>query len=357
MKIKILYTIPNFDTAGSGKVVYDLAKNLDKNKFEVHIACTHNKGAFFKEVEQLGLPIHFIETTCKIRPYWSIFNRIKPFKNFIKQNNFHIVHSWHWSSDWTEVVASRLGGAKFIYTKKAMTWGNIHWKIRSYLADYIVTTNPEMSYFFPNKKNQSIIPFGVDVDYFKSTNLDKNLINNTLNIITVANLVPVKAIEDIIHAIKLVTNPEIRFLIIGDDQHEYATLLKELVKKLNLENQIQFLGKKIDVRTYHNQSHLYIISSKREGLPVALLEAMSMGLPVIGSDIPGIRYVLNDFSELLFEQGNYNQLAEKIIHFCNLSAIEKEKIGQNMREHCVKHFSLQTFIKKHEELYLKIAKK
>ncbi|WP_348799484.1 hypothetical protein [Flavobacterium adhaerens] len=37
-KLKILYTIPNFDTAGSGKVLYDLAQNLDKDKFEVHIA-------------------------------------------------------------------------------------------------------------------------------------------------------------------------------------------------------------------------------------------------------------------------------------------------------------------------------
>lgn len=45
-KIKILYTTPNFDTAGSGKVLYDLAKGLDTAKFEVDIACKNNRGSF-----------------------------------------------------------------------------------------------------------------------------------------------------------------------------------------------------------------------------------------------------------------------------------------------------------------------
>lgn len=53
-RIKILYTIPNFDTAGSGRVLYDLAKGLDPNKFDISIACRHNRGSFFKEIDSLG---------------------------------------------------------------------------------------------------------------------------------------------------------------------------------------------------------------------------------------------------------------------------------------------------------------
>ena len=53
-RIRILYTIPNFDTAGSTKVVYDLIYGLDKTQFEIEIACQHNKGTFFKDVEALG---------------------------------------------------------------------------------------------------------------------------------------------------------------------------------------------------------------------------------------------------------------------------------------------------------------
>ena len=123
LKIKILYTIPNFDTAGSGKVLYDLAKGLDTTKFEVVIACTHNKGSFYKEVEALGFPIALIDTTTPLRPYFSFLSRVKPYKLFLKVQGIDIVHSWHWSSDWSEVLATKLAGVKFVYTKKKTTIG------------------------------------------------------------------------------------------------------------------------------------------------------------------------------------------------------------------------------------------
>ena len=53
LKIKILYTIPNFDTAGSGKALLNLALGLDKNIFEPHIACLNDKGDFFKIVKDI----------------------------------------------------------------------------------------------------------------------------------------------------------------------------------------------------------------------------------------------------------------------------------------------------------------
>ena len=119
-RIKILYTIPNFDTAGSTRVVYNLINGLDKTKFEIEIACQHNKGAFFMEVEALGFPIHIMETTTSYRPYFSLFSRLRPIVRFFKKNEYDIIHSWHWSSDWTEALAARLAGVKWIYTKKAM---------------------------------------------------------------------------------------------------------------------------------------------------------------------------------------------------------------------------------------------
>src|SRR5690606_29259689 len=126
-------------TAGSGKVVHDLVKGLDKERFEVEVACASNRGVFFKEMESLGVLIHIFKTTTSYRPYFTLFSRIKPIKAFFKENKYDIVHSWHWSSDWTEVIAARLAGAKWVYTKKAMSWGNRHWKIRSFLAHFIIT--------------------------------------------------------------------------------------------------------------------------------------------------------------------------------------------------------------------------
>ena len=52
---KILYTIPNFDTAGSGKALINIANRLDRSRFEPHICCSHDRGIFFKEVIASGI--------------------------------------------------------------------------------------------------------------------------------------------------------------------------------------------------------------------------------------------------------------------------------------------------------------
>ncbi|VXC31513.1 Glycosyltransferase involved in cell wall bisynthesis [Flavobacterium sp. 9AF] len=355
MKTKILYTIPNFDTAGSGKVLYDLAKGLNKDKFEVIIACSNNKGAFFKEVENLGLPIFIKPITKPLRPYYSFLFRLKEDISFIKKHKIDIVHSWHWSSDWSEVLAARLGGAKFIYTKKAMTWGNIHWKIKSYLSNFIITINDEMKNYFPNKSSQKLIPLGLDTNYYDPNLFVQKKDNSTFKIITVANLVPVKGIEVLINAVKLINNKNIYLEVVGDDRSTYASDLKKKVIALGLENHISFLGKHNDVRPFLAQADLYVIPTlnegRKEGMPMALVEAMSMGKSVLGSDISGINYVLKDFKNLLFEAKNEKQLAEKIKECFQMTMEERVNLGNRLRQYCLDNFSYDEFINNHEALY------
>ena len=119
-RIKILYTIPNFDTAGSGKVVYDLVKYLDREKFAPEICCFHNKGKFFTEVEKLGVPIHIFNVTTEYKPLVTFLFRVWKIRKFFKKHQFDIIHSWHWSSDFSEPLAAKLTGIPFVYTKKAM---------------------------------------------------------------------------------------------------------------------------------------------------------------------------------------------------------------------------------------------
>jgi len=357
-KIKILYTIPNFDTAGSGKVLYDLAKGLDKKKFEVVIACKHNKGSFYKEVEALGLPITLMDTTSPLRPYFSLLYRMKPYKLFLQVQGIDIVHSWHWSSDWSEVLATKLAGVKFVYTKKAMSWGNIHWKLRSFLSDFIITINDEMTQYFSYKKNQKLIPLGLDTNYYSPEHFEKE--NKTVfKIITVANLVPVKGLEVLIQAVNHVKHLDIHLDVLGNDEGDYAQKLKQMVKDLELEYKITFLGRQSDVRPYLSASDLYIIPTldegRKEGMPMALVEAMSMQVPVLGSSISGIHYVLKDFKHLLFEPNNTQQLRDKIVEFYTMSKSERLNIAKALRHYCITHFSLTSFIEAHECLYLKLA--
>lgn len=362
-KIKVLFTISNFNTAGSGKVVFDLVNGLDKNKFNIEIACEDSKGAFFKTVESLGVPIRIFTTKTNYRPYYSLLFRIWKISKFFKKNQYDLIHSWQWSNDWTEAVAARLVGVKWIYTKKAMGFKSKHWKIKSWIADFIVTINDEMHNYFPNKKAQALIPLGIDTDYYSPDGFDHANSSNTsfFNVITVANLVPVKGIEILIHAIKILNDPSIRLTVLGANDNDYGQKMIALSDELDMTGQIDFIGKKLDVRPYIAESDLYVIPTlnegRKEGMPMALVEAMSMGVPLLGSNITGINFVLKDFKNLLFEAGNSEELALQINEIKSLSRAQRMAIGTKLRDYCKDHFTMKSFIDSHEKLYKKLILK
>lgn len=361
-RIKLLFTTSNFNTAGSGKVIYDLIKGLDKSKFEIEIACGNDKGEFFKEIQTLEVPIHIFNTKTSYRPYLSLLKRIIQISRFYRKHKYDLIHSWQWSSDWTEALAARFAGVKWIYTKKAMGFDNKHWKIKSYLANHIVTINDEMQLYFPKKQRKTLIPLGIDTNYYSPEHFGDltHRTDSSFRIITVANLVPVKGVELLIKAINELNDPELQLTILGDDENVYGHSLKKMVRDLNLDQQIQFLGKKLDVRLDLYNSDLYIIPTlnqgRKEGMPMALVEAMSMELPVLGSNVSGINFVLKDFQQLLFEAGDVKSLAEKIKMIRGMPLEETLELKHVLRKYCIKNFSIRTFIERHEDLYFNIVK-
>ncbi|MCK7589896.1 glycosyltransferase [Subsaxibacter sp. CAU 1640] len=357
-KIRILFTTSNFDTAGSGKVIYDLVKGLNKSRFDIEIACGNDKGYFFETIKSLEVPVHVFSTKTTYRPYITLPVRILKLVKFFRKQRYDIVHSWQWSNDWTEAVASKMSGSKWIYTKKAMGFANKHWYIKSLLADFIITINDEMSQYFPNKKEQELIPLGLDTGYYSPIGFEKRA-SEVFRIVTVANLVPVKGIEFLIRSISMINDPFISVTIVGDDDSIYGEKLKELAKTLDVDSKVHFLGKKPDVRPYLADADLYVIPTldegRKEGMPMALVEAMSMGVPLLGSDITGINYVLKDFPELLFKPANVKALTEKILYMKNLGPEELSKIGIALRNYCQEHFTVNRFVAAHELLYEKLA--
>ncbi|MCK0125025.1 glycosyltransferase family 4 protein [Gelidibacter sp. F2691] len=360
--IRILLTTSNFHKAGSGKVIHDLVKGIDKNNFQISIACGNNLGEFFKEVEALGVPIYIYETKTQYRPYHNLYRRIWDISKFYREHQFDIIHSWQWSSDWTEALAAKLAGVKWIYTKKAMGFKSKHWKIKSYLADYIITINDEMRGYFPKKKQQSLIPLGIDTDYYNPSQFNNNqkLTDTKFKIITVANLVPVKGVEVLLTAIKKLNDKNLTLTIVGDYSNTYGEILIAKVQDLGMESYVDFLGIKIDVRPYIAQADLFVIPTlnmgRKEGMPMALVEAMSMGVPVLGSDISGINYVLKDFGDLLFPAGDVAVLSQKIKEIQTKNFNERKVIGFALRDYCISNFSSKSFINNHETLYRNLLK-
>lgn len=113
-KIKILFTIPNFDTAGSGKALLKIAAGLDKEKFFPSILCVRDHGEFFETVKSSGIPVHFIEYRSNFGNKLSGLKQCYKISKFIRSLGQDLIHSFNYSDDYSEALSSKLASVKWI---------------------------------------------------------------------------------------------------------------------------------------------------------------------------------------------------------------------------------------------------
>jgi glycosyltransferase involved in cell wall biosynthesis len=360
--IKIIFTIPNFDTAGSGKVVYDLIKGIDKSRFAPEIMVKHSRGAFFKEVEKLGVPIHIFDYETNYKPLATFPFRLLTVVKFLKSLEVDIIHSWHWSSDFSEPLAARLAGIKFIYTKKAMGWGNKAWIWRSRLSTQVIAINKDMmtEFFDPIPAiNACYLPLGLDTDiyteqeYSESTAEKHKISKDDFVVISVVNMVAVKGIEILIEAVIKADIPNIKLLLVGNDNSDYVDGLKNKYVKDHPE--IIFTGKQLEVRNYLSIADVFVIPTKnegkREGMPMAPVESMSSGIPVVGSRVSGVTDILEGFEDWIFEASDVEHLSQLLNSMNKMHKEDRRSLGRQMRRRVVEHYAFEKFINSREEIY------
>lgn len=371
-RIRVLFTIPNFDTAGSGKALLNIANGLNPAFFEAHIMCFHNRGAFFKVVENSGLPVHILNFTSNPRPISKMLKECWSVSRKLKKIAPDVIHSYHYSPDYTEAIAAKMAGIPWVFTKKNMNWGGKSrnaWRLRSFLARKIAVQNTDMlNDFYNGSEKVVLVPRGVNVSYFSpnetnEVDISPQFPNGQRLLICVANFVPVKGIEILIQAFNRLDEKHQNWslLLVGDDQNDYGQELNKLVTDLGLEERIKFSGKLLDIRPQLNRAEVFVLPTKdegrREGSPVALLEAMANGKIVIGSNIPGIRDQLVKFPDSLFEASDVDGLSAKLDYYMGKSREELKKLGNLFYQHVNLEYPIKKEIERHEKLYKSILKK
>lgn len=368
--MRILYTIPNFDTAGSGKALMNLAQRLNPNFFEPQIACLHNRGEYFKTVKESGIPVHVFDYISPCRPIpkmiagsWKVAGKLRALAP-------DLIHSFHYSSDYTEGLAANMARIPWIFTKKNMGWygaSNRAWKLRSMLAKGIVVQNTDMAeQFYNGSAKVCLIPRGIDSDRFAPRPPDLQLRKSMKTsveariIICVANMVPVKGVELLVEAFSKLKDrhPEWVVWLVGDVANEYGAFLIARVRELGLEDTVLFSGKQIDVRGYLDHAEVFVLPTKdegrREGSPVAMLEAMANAKVVLGSNVPGIKDQLCRHREHLFSAGNCVALENRLNSVMERSVDDNRQAGAEFRRFAVREFTIREEVRKHEEFYFQL---
>ncbi|MEN8128859.1 MAG: glycosyltransferase [Pseudomonadota bacterium] len=165
------------------------------------------------------------------------------------------------------------------------------------------------------RKKLFMIPNGVDPELLQFP-LEKQ--KKICQLLTIGNIVPNKGMTLIVDALYSISDNNISLNIVGDGVEKEK--LKGDVVRYGLCSTIKFIGFLPPQKIYEKLRYadILILSSYKEGRPNVVLEAMAAGVPVIASDIEGVRELIkNNVNGLLFEPGNSRELSRRICQLRN----------------------------------------
>lgn len=212
-----------------------------------------------------------------------------------------------------------------------------------------------------------VVPNGVDLRAFSGERLAYSTKPKTLNaipytLITTSRLVYKNGVDILIRAVAELVNPpaggqklDVKCLILGSGPDEKN--LKRLAKVLGVEDKIQFLGhiEPENVPKYLAQSDIFVRASRSEGLGNSFLEAMGASLPIIGTNVGGIKDFLVDGETGLFVKANDPEdLAVKILQLMKNEAL-RNKLAENGKKLVTEKYSWDLIAEKMNHIFNKLC--
>lgn len=345
-KIRVLFTIPNFDTAGSQFVVLSIIEKLNKNLFDVLIG-VENLPELIPDIIPNAHKIHIDFSGNFLKDVYC-------FAKIIRRFEIDIVHSWDYRSNFVESIACRLMFKSFLYTKKNSAWSK-RWFVKSVLSKHIAYDNPEMkSNFFSHfllRHKTTFIPHGIDLEKFRPIS-SAEISEDVFKLCSVGNIGENKNQYFILKQLKELPK-SIHLYLFGNADDEYLFKLKTLIERENLHNRIHF-------RNFINNNKLpellskfdlFVLASQNEGLPVSVLEALACGLPVLCSDSGGgTRHIFKDGKGgVVFNLNQPKQFNDALMRFYEDESYLQEKKKEALS--VARNFDILREVKAYEVLY------
>lgn len=190
-----------------------------------------------------------------------------------------------------------------------------------------------------------ITPMGVDPNEFTPINFREK--PSPFNIICIGRLTKNKGQHILLEALsKIVKNGSLYHLyLIGDGPDKHS--LKATVSRLNLEDHVTFTGplSQDKIKPILEKSDLFVLPSFAEGIPVSLMEAMSMEIACITSNINGIpELIVNDMNGVLLHPSDVDGLVNAVQHIYQNNSLRRQ-LGLNARKTILKSWTLETNVK------------
>jgi len=318
--VRVLHVIDSFDLGGAQTALRHLIRATDRTRFAPEVAAMHGRGVFYEDFRALGVPVHSLSPRRWLPLY------VPALAALILQRRPRIVHCHLFGSNWiAKPLAALLGVQVRIshdqcndalrYESRAARWLDT---MTNRLSTHVCAVSRSTRDFLLTQEGLppdrvSVVFNGVDLERFDPQRATVTRDAAHPLIAGVGRLHPQKDFSLFLEvAARLAQrNPAIRFVIAGDGPE--AAALRQKAAALGLTDRVRFAGHVADMREIYASADALLLTSRYEGTPLTLLEAMAMRVPVIASRLDGIAEVLTDGGDgFLVAHGDVKGFAERV---------------------------------------------
>jgi len=373
-KIRVLEMIDQPFLGGGQINLLSLARNLDREKFEV-FACSREGGPLVEEIKKNDLQ-HFPVPFSK-----RIGSKIvREIKTILIDNKIDILHTHggiagfygRWAA-WkcrTPVIVHTLHGIHYLHYRNFLL-KHFFIFLERYFSRFTSAVifvseadkDKGIKFKLAPEEKMYIIKNGVDLSAFKEgdrLNSKSEMRKETMLesfqplVGTVARLHRQKGIPYLLKAAKTISQvfPRIKVLIIGGGPLQQK--LARMARRLSVSENVWFMGERKDAQYLTSLFEVFVLPSLWEGLPYVLMEASVLGKPVVATDVDGNREIIeNGKTGILVPARNPEKMAEAVIRLLRDKDMALE-LGERAKASVPLKFKLSRMVEETQGLYLKL---
>jgi glycosyltransferase involved in cell wall biosynthesis len=361
--MRVLHVLNTLETGGAEYLVLNLARCIDHQRFELSVCSLQGDGEIGEELRRLGLRTFTLGRRRGLDP--SLVPRLIA---LVRGHGIDVVHT-HNVAPWLYAgVAARLGGAAVCHTEHSSLFPEQRALMRAERALAMVTRavicdgeevrRQLVQVQGLSPRNVVTIHNGVDTAlYGRPTDRVERrralgLGDDGPVVGTVARLQPVKDQATLLAAFARVAAalPGARLVLVGDGAERAA--LEQQARGPELAGRVVFLGRRADVADILPAFDLFALSSRSEGLPLTLLEAMAAGLPCVATAVGAVSEAVTDGTTgLLVPPGDPEALAAAMLRV--LRDPQRGRVmGGDGQLRARALFDLRVMTRRYQDLYL-----
>jgi len=363
-KIHIMQVTYGMGIGGMERVIMDLCRYVDPDKYRFSIVCTSVRGPLADQMEEEGVPVIYCENQSRMAKYMRGIELAKIFK----RSDVDILHTHHTTAFVHGTLGAKLAKIpNLINTDHCKDYATVkkRWifleKLASRYAKNVIAvsghTRDELIEFEGIESAKiSVIRNGINITPGKNASVSKLKesfgFNHSDPIIgTVGRLETQKGLDLLLDAVPhFVKNyPNARFLVVGGGSQEQN--LRDQVARLGISDNVVITGWRSDAVDLIQLFDCFVSTSNFEGLPMVLLEAMAQSKPIVACAVGGIPEVIidgeNGYLLKTRDPVGLSDLLESIFK----DEIRRQKMGDVANDHYRNNYTAECMARKYEKIY------